>query len=72
MAGDYIPHPDGESDAWQASFVTYASANAAVLGLDPVAHPPPGFACCWSIPHLRPAGVRIYAADPGVTVVSAR
>lgn len=22
---DYIPRPDGEFDAWQANFVTYAS-----------------------------------------------
>ncbi len=36
MAGDYIPHPDGEFDAWQDNFITYASANAAALGLDPL------------------------------------
>ena len=36
MAGDYIPHPDGDFDAWQDNFITYASANAAALGLDPL------------------------------------
>ena len=41
MAGDYIPRPDGDFDAWQANFVTYASANAAALGLDPVVDIPP-------------------------------
>jgi hypothetical protein len=33
MAGDYIPHPDGDFNAWQANFVTYANANLAALGL---------------------------------------
>ena len=37
MAGDYIPRPDGGFDAWQANFITYATANAAALGLDPLA-----------------------------------
>ena len=41
MAGNYIPRPDGDFDAWQANFVTYASANAAALGLDPVVDIPP-------------------------------
>ncbi len=31
MAGNYIPRPDGDFDAWQANFITYASANAAAL-----------------------------------------
>ncbi len=38
---DYIPRPDGGFDAWQANFVTYASANAAALGLDPLTDIPP-------------------------------
>ena len=38
---DYIPRPDGGFDAWQANFVTYASANAAALGLDPLVDIPP-------------------------------
>ncbi len=41
MAGDYIPRPDGDFDAWQANFVTYASANAVALGLDPLVDIPP-------------------------------
>ncbi len=41
MAGDYIPRPDGTFDAWQANFVTYATANAAALGLDPLVDIPP-------------------------------
>ncbi len=41
MAGDYIPRPDGDFDAWQANFVTYASANAVALGLDPGVDIPP-------------------------------
>ena len=41
MAGDYIPHPDGEFDAWQKNFVTYATANAVALGLDPLVDIPP-------------------------------
>ena len=38
---DYIPSADGSFDAWQANFVTYASANAAALGLDPAVDIPP-------------------------------
>lgn len=30
---DYIPGPDGNFQAWQANFVTYANANLAALGL---------------------------------------
>ncbi len=41
MAADYIPGADGEFDAWQDNFVTYASANAAALGLDPIVDIPP-------------------------------
>ncbi len=41
MAADYIPGADGEFDAWQQNFVTYASANAAALGLDPMVDIPP-------------------------------
>ena len=41
MAGDYIPHPDGDFDAWQINFITYASAHAADLGLDPLVDIPP-------------------------------
>ena len=33
---DYIPAADGDFDAWQDNFITYASANAAALGLDPL------------------------------------
>ncbi len=33
MAADYIPGADGEFDAWQANFVTYAGANLIGLGL---------------------------------------
>ena len=38
---DYIPAPDGDFDAWQDNFITYASANAAALGLDPLVDIPP-------------------------------
>ena len=38
---DYIPSSDGDFDAWQANFITYASANAAALGLDPLVDIPP-------------------------------
>ncbi len=38
---DYIPSADGDFDAWQANFITYASANAASLGLDPLVDIPP-------------------------------
>ena len=38
---DYIPSPDGDFDAWQNNFITYASANAAALGLDPLIDIPP-------------------------------
>ncbi len=38
---DYIPSADGEFDAWQSNFVTYATANAAALGLDPLVDIPP-------------------------------
>ncbi len=38
---DYIPGPDGDFNAWQANFVTYATANAAALGLDPLVDIPP-------------------------------
>ena len=38
---DYIPSADGSFGAWQANFVTYASANAAALGLDPAVDIPP-------------------------------
>jgi len=30
---DYIPAPDGDFNAWQANFVTYAGANTANLGI---------------------------------------
>ncbi len=33
MANDYIPRGDEAFNAWQANFVTYASANLANLGL---------------------------------------
>ncbi len=33
----YIPRADGAFDAWQTNFVAYVSANAAALGLDPMA-----------------------------------
>ncbi len=38
---DYIPGADGPFDAWQTNFITYASANAAALGLDPLIDIPP-------------------------------
>ncbi len=38
---DYIPGPDGDFNAWQDNFVTYATANAAALGLDPLVDIPP-------------------------------
>ena len=41
MAGDYIPRPDGDFDAWQTNFVDYAVANAIALGLDPIVDIPP-------------------------------
>jgi hypothetical protein len=33
MPGDYIPGNDAEFNTWQENFLTYASANAAALGL---------------------------------------
>ena len=33
---DYIPRPDAEFDSWQTTWLTYAAANAAALGLDPL------------------------------------
>ncbi|MCH8804976.1 MAG: hypothetical protein IH986_02680 [Planctomycetes bacterium] len=36
MANGYIPRPDAEFDGWQQNWVTYAAANAAALGLDPL------------------------------------
>ena len=41
MAADYIPGADGAFDAWQDNFITYATANAAALGLDPLVDIPP-------------------------------
>ena len=38
---DYIPGADGYFDAWQINFLTYATANAAALGLDPLVDIPP-------------------------------
>ena len=38
---DYIPQSDGNFDAWQINFITYATANAAALGLDPIVDIPP-------------------------------
>ncbi len=38
---DYIPQSDGNFDAWQINFITYAAANAAALGLDPLLDIPP-------------------------------
>ncbi len=38
---DYIPAADGDFDAWQDNFITYATANAAALGLDPLIDIPP-------------------------------
>ncbi len=38
---DYIPGADGNFDVWQINFVTYAAANAAALGLDPLVDIPP-------------------------------
>jgi hypothetical protein len=38
---DYIPPSDGAFDAWQDNFVTYVSANAAALGLNPGVDIPP-------------------------------
>ena len=37
---DYIPAPDAEFDGWQVNWVTYATANAVALGLDPLADIP--------------------------------
>lgn len=34
---DYVPQGDATFDTWQINFVTYFTANAAALGLDPVA-----------------------------------
>ena len=36
MAGDYVPAPDAEFHGWQENWVTFAAANAAALGLDPL------------------------------------
>ena len=36
MPGDYVPGPDAEFDSWQVNWVTFAAANAAALGLDPL------------------------------------
>jgi hypothetical protein len=41
MAADYIPGADGDFDAWQDNFITYATANAVALGLDPLVDIPP-------------------------------
>lgn len=41
MPSDYIPGADGSFDAWQDNFVTYVSANAVALGLDPAVDIPP-------------------------------
>ena len=59
---DYIPGADGEFDAWQDNFVTYASANAAALGLDPLVHIPPLTAAqgVWTTDH--PANTAAQAA----------
>ena len=38
---DYIPQSDGNFDAWQINFITYATANAVALGLDPLVDIPP-------------------------------
>lgn len=38
---DYIPAGDSEFDVWENNFVSYATANAAALGLDPLADLPP-------------------------------
>jgi hypothetical protein len=35
MAGDYIPQPDGDFNAWETNFVTYVGVNTAALGLLP-------------------------------------
>lgn len=32
MAADYIPGADGNFDAWQNNFLSYATANAVALG----------------------------------------
>ena len=37
----YIPAADNDFDAWQDKFITYASANAAALGLDRLVDIPP-------------------------------
>ena len=34
---DYIPQGDATFDTWQINYVTYFVANAAALGLDPIA-----------------------------------
>ncbi len=41
MTNGYIPRPDGDFDAWQANFITYAGNNAAALGLNLVTDIPP-------------------------------
>ena len=33
---DYVPAPDADFDGWQANWVTFAVANAAALGIDPL------------------------------------
>ncbi len=38
---DYIPGGDAEFNAWQQNFLSYATANAAALGLDPLVDIPP-------------------------------
>ena len=38
---DYIPAADGDFDAWQDNFITYATAHTADLGLDPLIDIPP-------------------------------
>jgi hypothetical protein len=40
MAKDYIPGSDTEFQAWANNFITYASAHAAELGIDPLAMVP--------------------------------
>ncbi len=41
MSTDYIPGADAEFDAWENNFLTYATANAVALGLDPLLDIPP-------------------------------
>ncbi len=62
-AGRPPPRPDGDFDTWQANFVSYASANAAALGLDPLVDIPPLTAAqsTWTTDHAANTTAQVAA-----------